>query len=114
MTDVTVEPADDWLTTEEAQELWPQAEAMEGAILALLVAAAREQCIEYAPALAEGAPVPAAWRLAHLMQVQGLWQSAKSGPGDTIGPDGFTTTVYPMDRTVKRLLRPQRGVPVVA
>lgn len=102
-----------WLTAEELPDLWPQAESIEAPILALLVDSAREQCIAYAAPLEEGTDVPASWRLAHMMQVQSLWQSAKAGPGDTIGPDGLTITVYPMDRTVRNLLRPRTRVPVI-
>jgi hypothetical protein len=102
-----------WLTVPDLPDLWPQAESIETPILWMLVDAAREQCIAYAAPTEEGADVPESWRLAHLMQVQSLWQSAKSGPGDTIGPDGLTITVYPMDRTVRNLLRPRRRVPVI-
>ncbi len=101
-----------WLTLDEVKERWEEAEGLDGPILLQLVDSAREQCIEYAPVLSEGEPVPENWRLAHLMQVQGLWRSAQSGPGDQVGAD-FTITVYPMDRTVKNLLRPRRAIPVV-
>lgn len=102
-----------WLLSADVVTLWPEAEGIDETLLDILVDAALVQCESYAPDLAEGAAVPANWRLAQLMQVQALWNSSKSGPGDQIGPEGFTVTTYPMDRTVKNLLRPKRGIPVV-
>lgn len=102
-----------WLTSTDVQTLWPEAEGLDSDLLELLIEAAREQCVQYAPALVEGATVSANWRMAHLMQIQALWNSVKAGPGDQIGAEGFTITTYPMDRTVKNLLRPKRGIPVV-
>lgn len=109
-------PPATWLTADEIRQRWAEAAEFEddSPLLDSLVVAAQEQCIEYAPALPEGEPVPESWRLAHQLQTQALWQSVQSGPGDQIGPDGMTVTVYPMDRIVKRLLRPERAVPVIA
>jgi len=77
-----------------------------------LLAAARTQCEAFAPALEEGEDVPENYRLAQALQARALYRSGIAGSGDQIGPDGLTVTVFPMDWTVKRLLRPET-VPVI-
>ena len=54
------------------------------------------------------APVPAGYVLAQIMQARALYRSALVGSGDGIGADGMSVTVFPMDWTVKNLLRPRR------
>lgn len=102
-----------WIDTETDLSDWPDTSGMDADALERYLQAAYEQCVAYAPALAEGAPVPGRYVLAQLMQARALYRSVISGGGDTIGQDGFTVTVYPMDRTVKNLLRPRTGRPVV-
>lgn len=106
-----------WIDTEaDAEllvELWPDSATLSSETLAVVLGAAQEQCEHYAPALAEGATVPDGWRVALLMQARAVHRSLIAGGGDQIGIDGIAVTVYPMDRTVKGLLRPRRGVPGV-
>ncbi len=120
-----------WLTADEAVEApyWPTCELDDLALAALLISA-QQQCEVYAPAVAhagsvagaavtetgdDGVPidalVPESWRQAHALQARALHRSAISGAGDQIGGDGLTVTVFPMDWTVKALLRPRSGVP---
>lgn len=101
-----------WVDTETDLTDWADAPA-DDAALARLLQAAFEQCAAYAPALAEGAEVPGRYVLAQLMQARALYRSVLAGSGEQIGPDGMTITVYPMDRTVKALLRPRTGRPVI-
>jgi hypothetical protein len=75
--------------------------------LALLLAAAQEQCEAYAPALAEGAPVPARYRQAVILQARANWEASRRELGDA---DAYPVTVQPMDRTIMLLLRPRLGV----
>jgi hypothetical protein len=103
-----------WLTADSWLEpYWPEhPHAMgdddDSGLLAVLLTAAREQCVAYAPKLPVDAPVPESWRLAQAMQARALHRATITGDGDQIGPDGFTVRVYPMDRSVKALLRPRR------
>lgn len=53
------------------------------------------------------APVPDRLVLAQVMQARALYRSALAGSGDGIGADGLSVTVFPMDWTVKNLLRPR-------
>lgn len=87
--------------------------------------AAYEQCRDYAPAptewltdvftdtftdvFGETMPVvPVRYKLAQVMQARALYRSLLAGSGDAIGVDGLSVTVWPMDWTVKNLLRPKR------
>lgn len=86
----------------------------EKAELASLLLSAAEQCQEFAPAVDEDDPAftfPESWRRAQVMQARALYRAGRAGADDQIGADGLTVTVWPMDRTVKALLRPRRGFP---
>lgn len=87
-------------------DYWPMAESeADGYPLLLLLTAARQQCEAFAPELAPGADVPESWRLAQAMQARALWRSQTVGSGNSYGSE-LTVTVFPMDWTVKLLLRP--------
>jgi len=58
---------------------------------------------------AEPAEVLDRHKLAQVLQARALARSFTVGDGGMVGPDGETVTVYPMDWTVKRLLRPHRA-----
>lgn len=88
------------------ERLWPDA-PYESQIF---LEAAQEQCETFAGPV----PTPAArHRLALVMQARALHRSTVAGSGDQMGGE-FTVTVYPMDWTVKSLLRPAPGIPVMA
>lgn len=87
-------------------------------VLARYLSAAHEQCLAFlphardeltgvlAPVVPE--PVPGRFVLAQVMQARALYRSALAGSDNEIGPDGIAVTVFPMDWTVKNLLRPKR------
>lgn len=104
----------EWLsTTDDLEDYWASAgEEAEYGDLELLLISARQQCERFAPALAEGQDVPERYRQAQALQARALWRSQKAGSGNTIGGDEYGVTVFPMDWTVKALLRPP-GKPVV-
>ena len=70
---------------------------------------ARIQCEEFAPALADGAPVPENYVAAQVLQARALVRAGIVGDGDHNGIAGEGVVVFPMDWTVKNLLRPARG-----
>jgi hypothetical protein len=107
-----VEEQDGWHTLASARDQWASASDDDTDLYELLLVA-RTQCLTYAPALAAGAPVPASYRKAQLMQARNLWNASKKDEGGGIGPDGFSITVFPMDWSVKNLLRPKTGIPVM-
>jgi len=99
-----------WVDTQEDLAKWPDANRdMDG--LAQYLQAAYEQCLEFLPpADVEPLPdpIPERFVLAQLLQARALYRSAIAGSNDQIGPDGMSVTVFPMDWTVKNLLRPRR------
>jgi hypothetical protein len=104
-----------WHTADTARVNWKQAPT--GAELPELLDAAREQCLEFATGLDAAlyvmpvTGIPARWRTAHLLQTRALWTAKQTAPQDGIGLDGAQVRVYPMDLTVKALLRPKRARP---
>lgn len=86
--------------------------------LAMYLLAAYEQCLAFLPYstdLETGVRttvlpeiIPDRYVLAQVMQARALYRSALAGSGDAIGADGMQVTVFPMDWTVKNLLRPRQ------
>lgn len=112
-----VQPYDGWASLEGAREQWADAAGMSDAELEGYLGTAYEQCLEYGPrpALAAGSTtVPARWVQAQIMQARAVWRSSVAGDDNGLGAGDLTVTTFPMDWTVKNLLRPRRGRPVVA
>lgn len=109
-----VQPYEGWASLEDAREQWPDAETMTDAELTQYLATAYEQCAAFAPALADGATtIPARYVQAQIMQARAVWRSVVAGDDNGVGPTDLTVTTFPMDWTVRGLLRPRRGVPAV-
>lgn len=108
----------DWYTadpeqTERLLGAWPDAPIEDMETCAFLLGTAQDQVLNFAPDLAEGGVVPARWVLAQLQQAKNLWNAGRvSGSGD-VGVDQFTYTPRPLDKTVKGMIRPQKGGPRV-
>lgn len=84
-------------------------DAPDTAELDFLLGVAHEVCLAYAPALAEGAPVPKSWALAQKLQTKHLYARDQSGNKDTVGPDGYTVSTFPLVLEARNLLRPKRS-----
>jgi hypothetical protein len=69
------------------------------------------QCANFAPTLTVGAPIPDTWVAAQVLQCRALVRAGIVGDGDQSGGYGEPVTLFPMDWTVKALLRPKRGKP---
>lgn len=105
--------SDGWHTLDSAREIWPDAEHLSDVQLQQLLDIARHDCIEYAPALLDGDTVPESYRRAQLMQAANIMNASAVDPGT--GEDGGTSYAlkpFPLDWTVKQLLRPRRGKPI--
>lgn len=110
-------PPQGWFTSADADDpdgqlasAWPGHYELTDAQVDLYLAAAAEQCAAFAPALPAGAPVPDRYRLAQALQARDLARAGTSvGDRDQLG-DG-AVTIFPMDWTVKNLLRPTSGRP---
>lgn len=107
-----------WYTadTPEAQArikaAWPDAPIQNAELLGMLLSVARLQVTTFAPAPAPIPPEepvpdpPDHYVLAQLMQVRNLWDAGRvTGDGET-GADGFTFRPYPLDNTIKAVIRP--------
>lgn len=109
-----VQVDDGWHTLDSAREQWADSVHIEDDQLWELLEVAKHQCLEYAPALAVGAAVPVSYRKAQLMQARNVWNAARVDPSSgAIGDDSFALTPFPLDWTIKQVLRPKRAVPVV-
>ena len=99
-----------WLTVgdERLPDLWDGSADLSDAGLALVLAAAREQCEAYGPTQPDPDNVPARWVIAHALQARALTRAGFVGAADQGGGFGDQVTVYPMDWQVKNLLRPKR------
>lgn len=110
-------PAQGWFTSADADDptgplasAWPGLYNLTGDQLDLYLSAAADQCAEFAPALPPGAPIPDRYRLAQALQARALARAGTTvGGSDALGEDA--ATVFPMDWTVKNILRPKRGKP---
>lgn len=101
-----------WATIDQVRDRWADA-PLDDDMLTSMLDAAHEQCTAYAPVLAAGAPIPARYLEAEVLQVRALGQS-QDRDGDVLGfGDGFAVRVRPLGEDVKSLLRPRRAVPRV-
>ena len=74
--------------------------------LAFVLYVARIQCENFAPTLAEGVNVPENYVAAQVLQTRALIRAGVAGDNGGQSMDE-TVTLFPMDWTVKNLLRPQ-------
>lgn len=119
-------------TTEEELErllaAWPDAPEEREEVLAMLLDVARTQVIAYAQGLPDDAiltdyklvdedgvevtDVPARLVYAQLQQSINLWNAGRVSSDGDLGPDSFTFTPRPLDKTIRLTIRPM-GVPSV-
>ena len=110
-----------WLTSSQVSQVaryWPGAADLDLDELGALLASAATQCDAYAPQVTiattvdgvtttvEGA-APGNYLHGQVLQARALYRSTMAGSGDQIGVDGQAVQVFPMDWTVKLLLRPK-------
>lgn len=106
---IVVEQVNGWLTLEQARALWADA-PLDDVFLYTLLDTAKSQCVVYAPVLALGAQVPARYTQAQLTQARALYQSTIANQNDNVGIEGFTVRVFPLDFTIRAMLRPKRAI----
>jgi hypothetical protein len=109
-----VQPVEsEWHTLDTIREEWEDAEHIADPVLWEMLEIVREQVLDFAPTLAEDAPVPANYRLGQRMQTRNTWNAARVSPDGGTGEGDFIIRPYPLDWHVKQILRPKRGKPVV-
>ena len=104
-----VQAIDGWLDLEQARSQWPDA-PLDDVLLYQILESAREQCEDYAPALAVDALPPLNYLQAQLMQSRALHQSVIANKNDNVGIEGFAVRVFPLDFTIRALLRPKKAI----
>lgn len=109
-----------WMDLEEVRERWRDAPANDEYLQEVLDVA-QGQVLDYGPATtadlidADPNAVPTNYRLAALTQARNIWNAVKTDPANQgIGDEGFIIRPFPMDWTVKNMIRPLRAKPVVA
>jgi hypothetical protein len=110
---IIVEAEDGWLTMSSLRRNWRDAPVDDEDVFELL-SLSRAAVIEFAPVLAEGAIIPANYRKGQRMQARNTWNAAVVDPSNgQIGDDTFVIRPYPLDWSVKQILRPKPAVPWV-
>ena len=107
--EIVVEQIDGWLTLEQARALWADA-PLDDVFLAKLLDTAKEQCVAYAPAIPQGAYILPRYTQAQLTQARALYQSTIANQNDNVGLEGFAVRVFPLDFTIRAMLRPKRAI----
>jgi hypothetical protein len=92
-----------WLDTEDVPEKW--LDAPEEPELTELLTVAYEVCAAYAPAR-QTAPLPERYKRAQLLQAQHVYARSRSGNGESVGPEGYSTSTYVLVLEARDLLRP--------
>lgn len=108
-------PVIGWVDTDHLDE-WRDAPSDENTLTRYL-GAAYGQCLDFLPHKRDEAgelqpvvpdPVPDRLVLAQIMQARALYNGVITGPGDQQGDGPLGVTVFPMDWSVKNLLRPKQ------
>jgi hypothetical protein len=115
---LVTEESDGWHSLGTARGEWRDAPALDVQLYTVLEVA-KAQCLEYGPDLVDGTglalPVPFTWRQAQIMQARNVWNAAKTDPASGgIGGDDFIIRPYPMDQTIRYILRPKRAIGAIA
>lgn len=106
-----------WVDTDALDALWPASTQLEAEDLALFLQAGYVACAAFAPPMplvadpVSGALVPTLpepWKLAQVMHAKHLHARFRTGNQETVGPDGYTISTYPLVLEARSLLRPKR------
>lgn len=110
---IAVQDLDGWHTIASAHAEWSGSAGLDDARLYTLLRIARAECLAYRPDAAT-ALEPVQYREAQLVHARNRNAAARIDPatGDT-GTDTFGAGPFPLDWTVKQILRPSTRIPVV-
>ena len=109
-----VDAEDGWLTVPEARSSWRDAPSSDP-VLYRLLASARVAVQSWGREVGEAVERPTDNLVdAQQAQARNTWNAVKSDPANQgIGDEGFVLRPFPLDWTVKNLIRPQSAKPVV-
>jgi hypothetical protein len=88
--------------------MWPDSEYIDSNTLTNIFEAANSVCAAFAPSGLDGSILPA-FKLAEILQAKHIWARLKSGNRESIGPDGYEISTYPLVLEARGLLRPKRS-----
>lgn len=109
---IVVEAPTGWHTIDSIRRRWADAPE-DDEILATLLDTARIECIAYLDGITAD-PVPTSWREAQYLAARAWWQAGRvNRDGDALGGGDSVLRVWSLDGAVKRLLVPQRRIPVI-
>lgn len=90
------------------EQYWSAAADLEAGELDVLLTSAAIQCEAFAPEVTSDTPLPDSYLHAQVLQARALHRAGIAGRDGEMGVlDGMSVTVFPMDWTVKNLLRPK-------
>ena len=104
-----VQAEDGWLDLQTARAQWADA-PYDDIFLHQILDTAKAQCIAYAPAIPAGEHPPIQYVQAQLMQARAIYQSVIANQNDNVGIEGFAVRVFPLDFTIRAMLRPKRAI----
>lgn len=87
--------------------LWQDAPDVTSPEYVAYMTASNALCIAYAPALSEGAEIPANYRMAEVFWAIHLWAGSRADANGDMGADGFAIPVARYDLKAQDLLRPK-------
>jgi hypothetical protein len=94
-----------WLESTAVEAEW--FDGPDGTALVDLLTGAYNVCLAYAPV--PPATIPPEWKTAQLLQAKHMFARSKAGNGDTLGPDGYAVSTFPLVLEARNLLRPKRN-----
>lgn len=104
------------LEMEFISSIWADAEYVDPLTLAAIFSAANQVCASFAPSVPNpdftaGVPgvIPESWKIAEILQAKHIWARMRSGNRESIGPDGYEISTYPLVLEARGLLRPKRS-----
>ena len=116
---------EDTAAQERLQAAWVDAPTTNLELCGMLLDVAADQVWAFAPeseddagepvaAPAAGLPVPSRLVYAQLQQAVNLWNAGRVTSDGNTGMDSFTFTPRPLDKTIRLVIRPTKGVPDVS
>lgn len=95
---------------------WADAPTLNLEVLGMILEVARDDVIDYAPnprPESAGEDIKARYVLAQLRQAQSLWDAGSVNSEGEVGEGGFVFVPRPLDKTIKRIIRPTDMAPHV-
>lgn len=113
----------EWYTTDDEERLlaaWEDAPTADMETCGFILDVARDRVWAWAPESEDDdgepveaptdATVPDRLALAQLSEAKNIWNAGRVNPNGDMGDGSFSYTPRPMDKTIKGMIRPPKGV----